>query len=133
MDEATFAPAAPTRSFPPKAARRRPPFASGSEVSIAVEARKLRPERGVPARVVSVPCFELFLEVLERARRAVIGSAPATLLLKQASGRARDAIIGSDGAFVGMAGFGASAPTRTSTSISGRRRGPSVDAALSKL
>ena len=36
-------------------------FASGSEVAIAVEARKLLAARGVAARVVSVPCFELFL------------------------------------------------------------------------
>ena len=37
-------------------------FATGSEVSIAVEAKKLLAAKGVPARVVSVPCFELLLE-----------------------------------------------------------------------
>src|SRR5262249_26317319 len=37
-------------------------FASGSEVSIAVEAQKLLAARGVAARVVSVPCFELLFE-----------------------------------------------------------------------
>ena len=36
-------------------------FASGSEVAIAVEARRFLRERGIAARVVSVPCFELFL------------------------------------------------------------------------
>ena len=36
-------------------------FATGSEVSLAVEAQKLLAAQGVAARVVSVPCFELFL------------------------------------------------------------------------
>ena len=44
-------------------------FATGSEVAIAVEARKLLRERGVPARVVSVPCFELFLAAARRRAR----------------------------------------------------------------
>src|SRR5690349_16482650 len=43
-------------------------FATGSEVEIAVNGAKLLGERGVPARVVSVPCFELFLEQDEAYR-----------------------------------------------------------------
>src|SRR5690242_12487058 len=43
-------------------------FASGSEVSIAVEAQKLLRERGVSARVVSVPCMELLLAAPESTR-----------------------------------------------------------------
>ena len=50
-------------------------FATGSEVAIAVEAKKLLAAKGVAARVVSVPCFELLLEAPEAARRAVIGDA----------------------------------------------------------
>ncbi len=41
-------------------------FATGSEVSIAVEAQKLLAAQGVPSRVVSVPCFELFLAASRR-------------------------------------------------------------------
>src|SRR5439155_12203784 len=48
-------------------------FATGSEVSIAVEAQKLLAAKGVPARVVSVPCFELFQAAADDIRRSVIG------------------------------------------------------------
>ncbi len=50
-------------------------FSTGSEVAIAVEAQKLLAAKGVAARVVSVPCFELLLEAPETARRAIIGEA----------------------------------------------------------
>ena len=87
-------------------------FASGSEVAIAVEARKLLSERGVLARVVSVPCLDLLMEAPERTRRAVIGSAPVNVAVEAGIRQGWDAIIGSDGAFVGMTGFGASAPVQ---------------------
>ena len=50
-------------------------FASGSEVSIAVAAQKLLAEKKVAARVVSIPCMDLFFEQPEAYRREVIGSA----------------------------------------------------------
>src|SRR5712691_10303366 len=50
-------------------------FATGSEVAIAIEAKKLLAAKGVSARVVSVPCFELLAEAPDAARRAVIGDA----------------------------------------------------------
>jgi transketolase len=87
-------------------------FATGSEVSLAVEARKLLAERGIAARVVSVPCFELFFEAPEAARRAVIGTAPVRIGVEAAIRQGWDPIIGLDGAFVGMASFGASAPAK---------------------
>src|SRR5581483_10982133 len=85
-------------------------FATGSEVSIAVEAQKLLAAQGVQARVVSVPCFELFLAQSDEVRRNVIGAAPVKVGVEAAVRQGRDAIIGSDGIFVGMTGFGASAP-----------------------
>jgi len=85
-------------------------FATGSEVSIAVEAKKRLAARGISARVVSVPCFELLLEAPEAARLAVIGDAPVKIGVEAAVRQGWDAIIGSDGGFVGMTGFGASAP-----------------------
>jgi transketolase len=87
-------------------------FATGSEVSLAVDARKLLAERGIAARVVSVPCFELFFEAPEAARRAVIGTAPVRVGIEAAIRQGWDAIIGLDGAFVGMSSFGASAPAK---------------------
>ena len=87
-------------------------FAAGSEVAIAVEARRLLAARGVAARVVSVPCFELFGSVPADVRAVIIGAAPAQVGIEAAIRQGWDAIIGSDGAFVGMTGFGASAPGR---------------------
>jgi transketolase len=87
-------------------------FASGSEVAIAVEARKFLRERGVFARVVSVPCFELFRALPAAARHKVIGDAAVKVAVEAAVRQGWDEIIGSDGAFVGMTSFGASAPSK---------------------
>jgi len=85
-------------------------FATGSEVEIAVNAAKLLAERGIPARVVSVPSFELFAEQPAEVRRAIRGDARVNIGVEAAVRQGWDAIIGSDGLFVGMSGFGASAP-----------------------
>jgi transketolase len=87
-------------------------FATGSEVEIAVAARKLLADRGIAARVVSVPCFELLFAAPEAARRAIVGDAPVKVAIEAAVRQGWDAIIGSDGLFVGMTGFGASAPAK---------------------
>jgi transketolase len=85
-------------------------FASGSEVAIAVEARRLLSAQGIRSRVVSVPCFELLFEAAPSQRAAVIGNAPVKVAIEAAVRQGWDAIIGSDGIFVGMNGFGASGP-----------------------
>jgi transketolase len=85
-------------------------FATGSEVAVAVEAARLLAARGVAARVVSVPCFELFLEQKEDYRRALIGDERVKVGVEAAVRQGWDAIIGSDGVFIGMTSFGASAP-----------------------
>lgn len=85
-------------------------FASGSEVSLAVEAQQLLAARGIPTRVVSVPCMDLFLEASDTARAAIIGNAPVKVAVEAAIRQGWDAIVGADGIFVGMNGFGASAP-----------------------
>jgi transketolase len=85
-------------------------FATGSEVAIAVEAHKMLAKRGISARVVSVPCFELLAAAPEAARRAIIGSARVKVGVEAAVRQGWDTIIGSDGAFIGMSTFGASAP-----------------------
>jgi transketolase len=108
-------------------------FASGSEVAIAIEARKLLSERGVLARVVSVPCFELLMESPERARRAIIGKAPVNVAVEAGIRQGWDAIIGSDGGFVGMSSFGASAPYKDLYKHFGLTPQAVMDAALSRL
>ncbi|MGB8819147.1 MAG: transketolase [Rhizobiaceae bacterium] len=87
-------------------------FASGSEVEIAVNARKLLAEKGVHARVVSVPSMDLFLAQDEATRKAVIGTAPVRIAVEAGLRFGWDAIIGEHGLFVGMTGFGASAPAK---------------------
>jgi transketolase len=108
-------------------------FASGSEVSIAVEARTLLAARGVAARVVSVPCFDLFEKSSPEARAAVIGDAPLRLGIEAAVRQGWDAIIGSDGLFVGMTGFGASAPAKDLFPQFGITAKTVAEAALTKL
>jgi transketolase len=108
-------------------------FATGSEVSLAIEAQKLLAAQGVAARVVSVPCFELFLEASDDARRTVIGDAPVKVGVEAAVRMGWDAIIGSDGAFVGMTGFGASGPYKELYKHFGITAEKIAEAALSKL
>jgi transketolase len=85
-------------------------FATGSEVAIAVEAAKLIAAKGVAARVVSVPCFELLRESPASARAAIVGEARVKVGVEAGIRQGWDEIIGADGVFVGMTGFGASAP-----------------------
>jgi transketolase len=87
-------------------------FATGSEVSIAVEARRVVAAQGIAARVVSIPCFELLLQAPAATRAAVIGTAPVRVGIEAAVRQGWDEIIGGDGVFIGMTGFGASAPAK---------------------
>jgi transketolase len=108
-------------------------FATGSEVSIAVEGQKLLAAQGVPARVVSVPCFELFMAQSDEARGAVIGDAPVKIGVEAAVRMGWDAIIGPDAAFVGMTGFGASGPYKELYKHFGITAEKIAEAALSRL
>jgi transketolase len=86
-------------------------FASGSEVEIAAAARKLLAARGISVRLVSVPCFELLQDVDNGTRNKIIGNSAVKVAVEAGIRQGWDAIIGSDGVFVGMHGFGASAPS----------------------
>jgi transketolase len=85
-------------------------FATGSEVSIAVEAKALLDARDIPSRVVSIPSFERFFEQDEAYRQATRGSAPVRVGIEAAVRQGWDAVIGTDGIFIGMSTFGASGP-----------------------
>jgi transketolase len=85
-------------------------FATGSEVAIAIEAQSQLAAQGVPARVVSVPCMDLFEQQDSGYRESVIGRAPVRIAVEAAVRQGWDAIIGSDGLFVGMSSFGESGP-----------------------
>jgi transketolase len=85
-------------------------FVSGSEVEIALEAQRLLKEQGFGVRVVSVPSLDLFLAQPATTRSRIIGDAPLKVAVEAAVRFGWDALIGPDGLFVGMSGFGASAP-----------------------
>jgi transketolase len=105
-------------------------FASGSEVSLAVAAQKLLADKGVAARVVSVPCMDAFLRQSEKTRRAVIGDAPVKIAVEAGIRQGWDDIIGAGGIFIGMSGFGASAPASKLFEHFGITAGKVAEAAL---
>ncbi len=84
-------------------------IATGSEVSIALEAATLLEKDNVRAAVVSAPCFDLFRRQSREYRTAVLGRVPRVGVEAAVEGDwAR--WLGDGGEFVGMTGFGASAP-----------------------
>ncbi len=86
-------------------------FATGSEVEIAIQAQKHLENDGIATRVISVPCFELFEEQSEEYKAEILGSKDTVKLAIEAGIRMGwDRFIGSDGIFIGMSSFGASAP-----------------------
>jgi transketolase len=85
-------------------------FASGTEVAIAVAAREELQAEGIGTRVVSTPCWELFETQPLSYRLETIGGSPVRLAVEAGVRQGWERFIGEDGAFVGMTGFGASAP-----------------------
>jgi len=91
-------------------------IATGSEVAIALEARETLEAEGIGTRVVSMPCFELFAAQDEKYRRRVLPAGPVRVGIEAAMRLGWDRVLcGERGAekksaFVGMEGFGASAP-----------------------
>jgi transketolase len=84
-------------------------IATGSEVAIAMAAAALLRQRGLHAAVVSMPCFELFAAQPSDTRAEVLGSAPRVGVEAAIEGSWRR-WLGETGEFIGMNGFGASAP-----------------------
>ena len=85
-------------------------FATGSEVEIALGAKKLIEAAGHAARVVSVPSFELFADQSVDYQAEIIGTAPVKVAIEAAVRMGWDRFIDADGIFIGMKGFGASGP-----------------------
>lgn len=84
-------------------------LATGSEVGVAMDAQEQLAKDGVAAAVVSMPSFELFRRQSEDYRRMVLGTAPR-IAVEAAVGAGWHEWTGTEGGFVGMNGFGASAP-----------------------
>ena len=84
-------------------------IATGSEVSIAVEAKKLLEEKGINVAVVSMPCTELFDSQPEEYRRQVLGDG-FRLVVEAASPFGWEKYCGENAEIIGIDTFGASAP-----------------------
>ncbi|WP_316231600.1 transketolase [Bradyrhizobium sp. SZCCHNR1051] len=108
-------------------------FATGSEVEIAVAAQKQLAERGIPARVVSVPSLELLLEQPAETRAKIVGNAPVKIAVEAAVRWGWDAVIGQDGIFIGMHSFGESGPAKELYKHFGITAEAAVAAAVQRL
>jgi len=85
-------------------------LATGSEVAIALAARDLLAKDGIGASVVSMPCWELFDAQDAAYRDSVLGVGTVRIAVEAGVSLGWDRYIGEAGGFVGMSGFGASAP-----------------------
>jgi transketolase len=85
-------------------------FGTGTELALALAAADVLEAEGTPTRVVSVPCFELFFQQPKTYQDSVIGRGTVRVAVEAAVQQGWERFIGEDGAFVGMTGFGASAP-----------------------
>ncbi|MBP9173653.1 MAG: transketolase, partial [Rhizobiales bacterium] len=85
-------------------------FASGSEVEIALEAKATLDKAGTPARVVSVPSMELFEKQSKAYRKELLGKEKIRIAIEAGVAQGWNRFIGDDGVFIGMKGYGASAP-----------------------
>ncbi len=85
-------------------------LATGSEVSIALQARELLQAEGIGTRVVSMPCLEIFDAQDADYRASVLGDSRVTIAIEAGCRHGWDRYIGAEGVFIGMTGFGASAP-----------------------
>jgi len=85
-------------------------FGTGTELALALAAADVLEAEGSPTRVVSVPCFELFFQQPKTYQDSIIGRGTVRVAVEAAIQQGWERFIGEDGGFVGMTGFGASAP-----------------------
>jgi len=84
-------------------------IATGSEVSLAIDAQKELKQQGVAVAVVSMPCCELFDEQDDSYRASVLGTGPR-VAVEAGITYGWERYVGDSGHIVGMSSFGASAP-----------------------
>jgi transketolase len=85
-------------------------LATGSEVEMAVKAREMLGQEGIAARIVSMPCWDLFEEQPATYRDSVLGPGTVKVAVEAGVRLGWDRYIGPKGGFVGMHSFGASGP-----------------------
>ncbi|NGR09140.1 transketolase [bacterium SGD-2] len=85
-------------------------IATGSEVALALEAQKALGERGIPVRVVSMPCTQLFDAQDSQWRESVLPKGLPRVAVEAGATAGWYKYVGLDGAVVGLDSFGESAP-----------------------
>lgn len=85
-------------------------FATGSEVSIAIDAQKILELQNIGTRVVSIPCMELFDKQPSEYITEILCNNSVKVAIEAAISFGWDKYIGQHGIFIGMQNFGASAP-----------------------
>ncbi len=108
-------------------------YASGSEVALALEAREIIQAAGYSARVVSVPCMELFDLQDEEHKARIIGREKVRVAIEAGVRDGWWRFISRDDIFIGMSGFGASAPGPVLYGHFGITAEAAASAALKKL
>ncbi len=87
-------------------------IASGSEVALALEAQARLGAEGITAAVVSMPCWELFQAQTPHYRDEVLGPGTLRIAIEAGLRQGWDSWLQPDDGFIGMTGFGASAPIK---------------------
>jgi len=85
-------------------------WATGSEIEIAFKAREILYAEGIGTRIISAPCLELFDNAEEEYRNNLLEFGKVKIAIEAATDMNWSKYIGNDGIFIGMKGFGASAP-----------------------
>jgi transketolase len=85
-------------------------LATGSEVTLAAEAREVLEAEGIATRVVSLPCWELFDAQDAGYRNEVLGGGAPRIAIEAAVSLGWERYLGANGTMIGMRSFGASAP-----------------------
>lgn len=106
---------------------------TGSEVHLCVEAAERLSSEGISARVVSIPCMDVFMEQGENYIRSVLGQDLPKVAVEAGIRQGWDSLIGRGGTFIGMDGFGASAPGSALFEHFGITADAVYDAAKAKL
>jgi len=108
-------------------------LATGSEVAIAEEARVMLEAQGVPTKLVSVPCLDILMAQDEAYINGLLGENTVQIAVEAGIAQGWSSLIGRKGTFIGMTGFGASAPAGTLYEKFGITADAIVAAAKAKL
>ncbi|NQY81875.1 MAG: transketolase [Alphaproteobacteria bacterium] len=84
-------------------------IATGSEAECAVNAQQALEKLGIKAKIISMPCLDTFQSLDEKTQDAILGSAPR-IVIEAAIQQSWDRLLRRGDHFIGMTGFGASAP-----------------------